>query len=89
MVISGDYNICHEAVDIHNPVANKKTSGFLPEERAWVSGFIESGFVDSFRYLNKDPHHYSWWSYRAAARERNKGWRIDYRGLSQSAISAF
>ena len=86
LIISGDYNICHEAIDIHNPVSNKNTSGFLPEERAWVTGFIESGFVDSFRHLNKNPHHYSWWSYRAAARERNKGWRIDYHMISETLL---
>lgn len=86
LIISGDYNICHEAIDIHNPVANKNTSGFLPEERAWVTAFIESGFIDSFRYLNKNPNHYSWWSYRAAARERNKGWRIDYHMISDTLL---
>ncbi len=78
LVVSGDYNICHEAIDIHDPVRNSKISGFLPEERAWMSGFLETGFIDSFRHLNKDPHHYSWWSYRANARANNKGWRIDY-----------
>ena len=87
LIISGDYNICHEAIDIHNPVANKNTSGFLPEERAWVTAFIKSGFIDSFRHLNKNPNHYSWWSYRAASRERNKGWRIDYHMLSDSLLS--
>ena len=87
LIISGDYNICHEAIDIHNPVANKNTSGFLPEERAWVTAFIKSGFIDSFRYLNKNPNHYSWWSYRAASRERNKGWRIDYHMISDSLLS--
>lgn len=86
LIISGDYNICHEAIDIHNPLANKNTSGFLPEERAWVTAFIKSGFVDSFRYLNKNPHHYSWWSYRAAARQRNKGWRIDYHMISDKLL---
>ena len=78
LIISGDYNICHEAIDIHDPIRNKTVSGFLPEERAWMSGFMETGFVDSFRQLNKEPHHYSWWSYRANARANNKGWRIDY-----------
>ena len=86
LIISGDYNICHEAIDIHNPDANKNTSGFLPEERAWVTGFIENGFVDSFRHLNKNPHQYSWWSYRAAARDRNKGWRIDYHMISDTLL---
>ena len=78
LILSGDYNICHQAIDIHDPVRNKTVSGFLPEEREWMTGFLHSGFTDSFRYLNKEPHHYSWWSYRANARTNNKGWRIDY-----------
>lgn len=78
LIICGDYNICHEAIDIHDPVRNKRVSGFLPEERAWLDGLINSGFIDSFRLLNSEPHHYSWWSYRANARNNNKGWRIDY-----------
>ena len=69
LIISGDYNICHKAIDIHNPQRNKNTSGFLPEEREWMSGFIASGFVDSFRSLNPEPHNYSWWSYRFSARQ--------------------
>lgn len=83
IIISGDFNICHRPIDIHNPVANKNTSGFLPEEREWVSSFIESGFVDSFRHFNEEPHNYSWWSYRANSRARNKGWRIDYNMVSK------
>tara|TARA_R110000772_G_scaffold118190_1_gene223810 strand:+ start:511 stop:1233 length:723 start_codon:yes stop_codon:yes gene_type:complete len=83
LVICGDYNICHEAIDIHDPVRNKKVSGFLPEERDWIARFMESGFIDSFRYFNKDPHHYTWWSYRANSRANNKGWRIDYNMVSQ------
>lgn len=83
LIICGDYNICHEAIDIHDPVRNKKVSGFLPEERAWLDGFINSGFIDSFRLLNSEPHHYSWWSYRANARNNNKGWRIDYALVSE------
>lgn len=78
LVICGDYNICHQPIDIHDPVRNKTVSGFLPEERSWLDIFIKSGFVDSFRHFNKDPHHYTWWSYRAGARGNNKGWRIDY-----------
>lgn len=78
LVVCGDYNICHEAIDIHNPAGNKNTSGFLPEERAWLDNLMKSGFIDSFRHLNKEPDHYSWWSYRANARINNKGWRIDY-----------
>lgn len=84
LVVSGDYNICHQAIDIHNPVSNKNTSGFLPEEREWVSHFLSTGFVDSFRLLNKEPHHYSWWSYRANSRANNKGWRIDYNMVSEN-----
>lgn len=84
LVICGDYNICHEAIDIHDPVRNKKVSGFLPEERAWIDQFMNNGFIDSFRYLNPDPHHYSWWSYRANARNNNKGWRIDYNLVSKN-----
>lgn len=78
LVICGDYNICHEAIDIHDPIRNVNVSGFLPIERQWIDGFINSGFIDSFRYFHKEPHNYSWWSYRANARNNNKGWRIDY-----------
>jgi len=82
LVICGDYNICHEAIDIHNPKM-KGVSGFLPVERTWIGNFIASGFIDSFRHLNKEPHHYSWWSYRANSRNNNKGWRIDYNMVSE------
>ena len=84
LVICGDYNICHEAIDIHDPVRNKNVSGFLPVERQWIGSFMDSGFIDSFRYFNKEPHQYTWWSYRANARANNKGWRIDYNMVSQS-----
>jgi len=78
LIILGDYNICHEAIDIHNPVGLKNTSGFLPVEREWIGDFIGSGFIDSFREFNSEPGNYTWWSYRANARNNNKGWRLDY-----------
>lgn len=79
LIICGDYNICHEAIDIHDPTRNAKVSGFLPEERAWLDAFLKNGFIDSFRFLNKEPGNYSWWTVRVkTARTDNKGWRIDY-----------
>lgn len=83
LIICGDYNICHEEIDIHNPKGLSNTSGFLPIERQWIGNFINSGFIDSFRYLNQDKQHYSWWSYRANARANNKGWRLDYAMVSK------
>ena len=83
LVICGDYNICHKAIDIHDPVRNKNVSGFLPVEREWIGNFIDSGFIDSFRYFNEDPHHYTGGSYRANARNNNKGWRIDYNMVAE------
>ena len=83
LIICGDYNICHTEIDIHNPKQNKNTSGFLPVEREWIGNFIDSGFIDSFRHFNKEPHNYSWWSYRANARNNNKGWRIDYNMVAE------
>ena len=83
LIISGDYNICHQAIDIHDPVRNAKVSGFLPEEREWIDRFMKNGFIDSFRFFNKEPHQYSWWSYRANARNNNKGWRLDYHMVAE------
>lgn len=83
IIISGDYNICHKAIDIHDPIRNATVSGFLPEERDWLGRYIDSGFIDSFRHFNQNPHNYTWWSYRANARNNNKGWRIDYHMVSE------
>jgi exodeoxyribonuclease-3 len=78
LVVCGDFNICHEPIDIHDPVRLKTVSGFLPEERKWLSKFLNNGFTDSFRLKNPEVEQYSWWSYRANARANNKGWRLDY-----------
>ena len=85
LVICGDYNIAHTEIDIHDPVRNQDSSGFRPEERAWMSEFLEAGFIDTFRHLHpgkKDQ--YTWWSFRQASRQRNKGWRIDYICVSRA-----
>lgn len=79
MIVCGDYNIAHQEIDIHDPKGNKKSSGFLPEERQWMTKFFENGWIDSFREFHPEPHRYSWWSQRfPSVRLNNKGWRIDY-----------
>ncbi len=82
LIICGDYNICHETIDIHNPKM-KGVSGFLPVERDWMGEFITSGFIDSFRFMHPERQEYSWWSYRANSRANNKGWRLDYAMVSK------
>ncbi len=79
IILCGDYNIAHREIDIHDPKGNKKSSGFLPEERDWMTGFLGSGWIDSFREFHQEPARYSWWSQRfPSVRLNNKGWRIDY-----------
>jgi len=84
LIIVGDYNIAHQEIDIHNPKGNKKSSGFLPEERQWMTDFLGSGFTDTFRHLNPESQEYSWWSYRFNCRAQNKGWRIDYQCVTDN-----
>ncbi|OFI07570.1 exodeoxyribonuclease [Clostridium acetireducens DSM 10703] len=86
LIVCGDYNTAHKEIDIKNPKANEKRSGFLPIERAWIDKLIENGYTDTFRYLYPDKVEYSWWSYRFKARERNAGWRLDYHFVSDNLL---
>ena len=78
VIITGDFNTAHNEIDLANPKSNQKTSGFLPEERAWIDRYLEHGFIDAFRQLYPEKVQYSWWTYRFGARSRNIGWRLDY-----------
>lgn len=78
IIVCGDVNTAHTEIDLSRPKENEKTSGFLPVERAWINTFLDHGYLDTFRVLNKEPHHYTWWDMKTGARERNIGWRIDY-----------
>ena len=89
VLISGDYNVAHEPIDLKNPKTNHKTSGFLPEERAWMTAFLKAGYVDTFRHFYpKKEGAYSWWSYMFQARKRNIGWRIDYHCVSKNLLQS-
>lgn len=86
IIITGDFNVAHQEIDIARPKANEGKAGFTEEERGWMDKFLQKDYVDSFRYLNKDKVQYSWWSYRAGARSKNVGWRIDYFVVSKKII---
>ncbi len=85
IILCGDYNIAHTAIDLARPKANEKNPGYLPEERDAMTKFLGAGYVDTFRHFHPDePDHYTWWSYRAGARAKNVGWRIDYHCVNES-----
>lgn len=86
LVVTGDVNTAHKAIDLKNAKANEKNSGFLPEERAWVDKFVAHGYVDTFRLFHPEPDQYTWWTYRANARARNIGWRIDYFFVTEDLV---
>ncbi|RZA21798.1 MAG: exodeoxyribonuclease III [Proteobacteria bacterium] len=86
VIFCGDLNVAHKEIDLANPKTNTKSAGFTPQERLSMDNIISSGFVDSFRHFNQEPQHYTWWSYRTAARERNVGWRIDYFCVSEALV---
>jgi exodeoxyribonuclease-3 len=87
IILTGDFNTAHTPLDLRHPKENENTSGFLPEERAWVDKYLEHGFVDIFRKLYPDKVQYTWWTYIGAARQRNVGWRIDYFLVSEKLAS--
>ena len=86
IIICGDFNTAHREIDLRNPKQNETTSGFLPEERAWIDHYLEHGFVDAYRYRFPERVQYTWWTYRLSARKRNIGWRLDYFLVSESLI---
>lgn len=88
VVLCGDYNIAHKEIDLKNPKSNVNNAGFLPQERAWMDKFLETGWIDTFRHFNPEPGHYTWWSYRPGVRERNIGWRIDYHCVNPEYLSS-
>jgi len=86
ILVGGDFNTAHHPIDLANPKENEKTSGFLPVERAWLDKIEEMGWIDTFRYFDKSPEQYTWWSYRTKARPRNVGWRLDYFWVNKEGI---
>lgn len=87
LILTGDFNIAHREIDIHDPVRLDGESGFKPEEREWMDQLVAAGFTDVFRELNPDVRDaYTWWSYRQMSRKRNKGWRIDYFFVSKRLL---
>jgi len=84
VIICGDFNIAHKAIDLKDPEKNENSPGYFPEERAWMGKFLEEGYLDTFRMFNSDPGHYTWWSYRQNARKYDAGWRIDYHCVDPS-----
>jgi exodeoxyribonuclease-3 len=86
LIICGDYNTAHNEIDLKNPKANEKTSGFMRIERDWLDRIIANGYVDTFRHFNPDTVKYSWWTYRFNARAKNVGWRIDYFFVTRDII---
>ncbi len=88
LIICGDFNTAHKEMDLARPKENENVSGFLPMERAWMDKFVAFGFIDTFRHFNKEPGHYTWWSLRTRARERNIGWRLDYFFVTENLLSS-
>ncbi len=87
VIITGDFNTAHREIDLKNPKSNQNTSGFLPEERAWIDRYLQNGWIDTFRHFHPDlADQYTWWSYRFNARKRNIGWRIDYFMVSENVL---
>jgi exodeoxyribonuclease-3 len=86
IILTGDFNTAHQPIDLKNPTQNKKTSGFMPVERAWIDKYLEHGFVDVYRYLYPEREEYTWWTYRMNARARNVGWRLDYFLISEALV---
>jgi len=87
VIVCGDLNVAHEEIDLKNPSSNHHAAGFTDEEREKMTTLLNSGFIDTYRYLYPDTVCYSWWSYRFKARERNAGWRIDYFLVSEALKS--